>query len=252
MLPYIHYPVLLNIGSLKIHTFGLMIALGFIVAILLVIKFGKEKGYRIDHLTNIAFISLFSGTIGARVLYVLERWDLYKDYLFDIIKVWEGGMAWFGGLIFAILASYIYMKANKLNFLKVSDICAIPLAVGLFIGRIGCLLGDGGHVGKITTSFLGVMVNGELRHYTVVYEFMFLIPLIILLFLLRKKEYFDGALFMIFLGGYSIGRFFTDFFRADPTYWGLTAPQIISAVMFTIISIFLIKRLLKRNKVITS
>ncbi len=221
MIPYIYHPILFQIGPIKIFTWGFIAALAFLAAYILLIKTSKLNK---KHLENIFFIILISSIIGSRILYLIEY---PPKTFFDIIKIWEGGLSLYGGLILTVISSIIYTKINKLKFIKYANSFTLPIILGLIIGRIACLVGDGGHLGKTTTFFLGTLVNNQILHYTALYSIIALS--VIFLILLKTKQKFS-----LFLVLYGLARFFIDFTRADPTYFSLTIAQYSSIVIFII------------------
>lgn len=227
MIPYIYKPILAQIGPFTIYTWGTIAALGFLLAYILLIK--KSKLPR-KHLDNIFFISLLTSIIGSRLLHLIE---FPPKTLFDIIKIWKGGLSFYGGLVLAVLFSYIYIKKYKLNFKRYANAFTLPVVLGLTIGRIGCLVGDGGHLGKITASVLGTLVNGILYHYTALYSITALTLIFIILTKIKQK-------FIFFLILYGPARFIVDIFRADPAYLSLTLAQYFSIIIF-IIGLILLK-----------
>ena len=137
----------------------------------------------------------------------------------------------YGGLIGALITGGLYLKKAKLNFLKTADILAPAIALGIFIGRIGCFLIND-HQGAVTSLPWAIQwADGSLRHPIALYLSLNGLILFFVLLKLRKKLIKPGQLFFIFLAWYAISRFFLDFLRAsdtvlaDPHYWGLTISQ---------------------------
>jgi len=183
-------------------------------------------------------------------MYVLGSWSyFFPNDILSIFKIWEGGLSWVGGLIGGIVAGFLYIRFNKLKFWKYADAVAPSIAIGHAIGRIGCILGDGGHVGKLTTMPWGFLVNGEIRHVTAWYGLIIESFNFFILWKLRKKKYYDGFLLMLYILLYSTFRFIIDFFRVDPTYYYLTATQWILIVLFLISGYFLFKNLKGKIKI---
>lgn len=226
-IPYIYHPVLFQIGPITIYTWGLIATLAFLASYFLLIKTSKLQRYYTE---NIFFIILLSSIIGSRILYLIEY---PPKELFDIIKVWEGGLSLFGGIILAIIASLIYVRKHKLNFMQYANSFTLPLTLGLIIGRIGCLIGDGGHLGKITALPIGALVLGQLYHYIALYEIIIFSFIFIILLKVKRK-------FSFFLILYGISRFMLDFLRIDTTYFGLTFAQYLAIVTF-ILGLVLLK-----------
>ena len=248
-LPYKSY-ISWNIGPLTIHAFGLMVALAFLVATLLAVREAKRRRLDSERIYGLVIWLIVGGIFGSRILYVIGNWSYFFPHdIFAIFKVWEGGMDWIGGFLGAIVTGFLYLKFNRLKFWKYADTLAPSIAIGHAIGRIGCILGDGGHVGKLTTMPWGFLVNNEIRHVTAWYGLILESFNFFILWKLRKKKYFDGFLLMTYIFIYSIGRFIIDFFRVDPVYYGLTGTQWILIALFLISGFSLFKNLKKKIRI---
>lgn len=245
---YIYYPEI-KLGTLTIYTWGLIVAIGFLVGITLAARYGKKKGFREDNIYGLAFYILLGAIIGARIAYILAHLDTYREDLVEIFRVWNGGMSFFGGLVGSTVLGYAYMKIKKLDFGGYTDLLAPYIALGHAIGRLGCVLGDGGHLGKPTNLPWGVIHEGAARHPGALYEMIALPFLFVFLIKLRKRELKTGNLFLLYIIGYSILRIGIDFLRAEPTHYGLTNTQWGLVTASTISIILLIKkREKKKNK----
>ena len=225
---YYYYPVLFDLGLVKIYTWGLIVAIGVYLAYYFLKKSGCD-----EHCERLFFLSLVLGFLGSRILYITGHLNEFSSIL-DLIAVWSGGLDWSGGFFLALIGFYVYTKYYKLSFLKYADKFTLPLVLGFMISRIGCVFGDGGHLGRETEFVLGAMVNGIRRHYTAVYSVFGLGVLFLILYKLSKNKSFEGYLFSMYLILYGVGRFFSDFLRADPTYFGFTFAQYIAILSFGI------------------
>lgn len=252
MLPY--GPIIeFHLGPLTIQSWGLMVALGFIVGILLILWQARRAGEKTDKLLDLVLWVFIASMIGSRVFYVLLFWQDFAGHWVDALKVWNGGMVFYGGLLFAVAVFMLFARRHKLNLWVLSDWAAPALAIGTAIGRIGChLIQD--HPGRITTVTWGIMINGELRHETAMYlVFSNLIIFLILWLWLRKSQKLPvGALFYIYLIWEGTTRFAIDFWRAtdlpnsDPRFWGLTISQYIG-IGLVVAGIIVLSYLWKRR-----
>jgi len=245
MIDYIYHPTI-KLGPVTIFTWGLLVALGFLTGIMLAARHGKKRGLKEDDVYGLCFYILLGAIIGSRVLYVVTNLGAFSEDLLGVFKVWNGGMEFIGGLGGGILAAYIYTKVKKLYFMRYADLLAPYLALGHAIGRIGCILGDGGHLGKPTNMPWGVVYEGVARHPCAFYEMIALVVLFLVLIKLRKRSMKIGMLFLSYIIGYSILRFGIDFLRADPTYYGLTGTQW-GLTLASIVAVILIARIRKRR-----
>lgn len=133
---------LFKIGFFELRIYSLM----YIIALFVGIKIAQmdyiSRKRSLDDkktIEDFAFICLFSGLIGARIYYVLLRWEFYKDNLSEIIKVWHGGLAIHGGIIGGIIAIFIYSKIKRVDFFALTDLAVSPLILGQALGRLGNL-----------------------------------------------------------------------------------------------------------------
>lgn len=241
MIPHVYHPVLFSIGPVKIYTWGLIVFLSFLISYFLLTKLTKNK-----KIHNLAFYIILGAIIGSRILNYILFYSEYNSFI-EIFKIWQGGLEISGGFIGAFILGYIYIKLNKLKFWKTADILTIPITLGIALGRIACIIGDGGHLGKQTTFFLGTQVNNQILHYTAIYSFIAMSILFFILLYLRTKKLFRGFLFTFTLIYYGITRFLIDFTRADPTYYGLTFAQYICIILFIIGTVILINKTFKNR-----
>ncbi len=242
---YIYYPTI-HLGPITIYTWGLLVAIGFLVGILLAVKHGKKKGFREDDIYGLCFYVLLGAIIGARLIFIITNLDLFSNDILGVFKVWHGGMDFIGGLGGGVLAGSIFIKVKKLDFLGYVDLLAPYIAIGHAIGRLGCVLGDGGHLGKATNLPWGIVHEGVARHPAAFYEMLALIILFVVLLKLRKKNMEKGMLFASYVIGYSILRFGIDFLRADRIVYGLTGTQW-GLILASIAAVFLIRKVKKKR-----
>lgn len=156
-------PYLFKIGFFELRIYSLMYIVALLVAIYIAKRDSLAKKRGIDNLKLIedfAFNEIFCGLIGARIYYVLLRWDLYKHSLLDIVKVWEGGLAIHGGIIGGIIGAYIFCKIRSCKFWVLTDLAVAPLLLGQAFGRIGNLANGEIH-GFPTFTPLSVILKGN-------------------------------------------------------------------------------------------
>ena len=239
----------INLGLFHIYSWGLLVAIGFIAGTGLAVREAKKHNIHKDHIYNIVTWLIIGGLLGARILHVISNWQEFSAQPLEILMIWKGGLDFFGGFFIAAFAGAWYVRKHKLKVPLLFDIFAPAMAIGHAFGRIGCMLGDGGHVGKLTTMPWGVLVTtadspfyGTVRHWTALYEFLALVAIFFVLIWLRKKKHFDGAIFSWYLVMYGAYRFLNDFLRVDSTYLGLTVAQYGALVMLIAGSIVLWKK----------
>ena len=246
MIPYTTYPVLLDLGFLKIYSWGFMVALAFIAATILAAKEAKRKNISPEKIYSLVTYIIIGAIIGSRVGYLLFNLNNLTTFL-DIFKFWEGGLSFHGGFVGGVLFGFFYIKKNNLNFWNIADICAPSIPLAQAIGRIGCFL-RGCCYGIETALPWGINYLGEIRHPTQLYSSLALLIIFIFLSKQKYKKSFNGALFLTYIMIYSTFRFLIEFIRTEPRILlGLTGAQIVSIILFAI-SLFLFLKFRKLFK----
>lgn len=241
MIPYKIFPMF-QLGHMHINMYGIMFALSVLVASLLAAREAKKRKINPKVIWDLVFYLLLGILIGARLFYILFYWPKETPLtLLGSLAIWEGGLAFFGGLIGALATGYIYAKKKKLNFWVYADIFAVPLVIGHIFGRLGDYF-TGGHPGKVTNLPWAIYLDNALRHPVVLYEIIGLIIITAILLNLRKHKFFKGFLFSSYVILYSIQRMILDFFRiesTDPRYLGLTPTQHLVIILFVLSAAFI-------------
>jgi phosphatidylglycerol:prolipoprotein diacylglycerol transferase len=254
------YPVLISIGFIKIYSYGIFIAIAFIVALRWLKRKADKEGIEPSTLMDLGLYILISAIIGSRALYVIYNYQYYLRHPLEIILLTKGGLIFYGGLILALLTGIIFINRRKLHFWRCVDLIAPSLALGQSIGRIGCFL-SGCCYGKPTKLFWGVKFPSEslaATHYgssylhpTQLYISLVSIGIFAYLNYKLKNRQFLGEVFTLYLILYSIFRFLIEFVRGDnPLFlFSLTISQVISIFLF-LMGVFLWYRL-KRERLIS-
>ncbi|WMJ23129.1 prolipoprotein diacylglyceryl transferase [Paludicola sp. MB14-C6] len=250
------YNDLFRIGSLTIHSYGVMISIGILFAILLATKRTKSKGLNTDHVLNIIILCMVFGFLGAKILYCIVE---LPTFLENPMSFFSGsGFVVYGGIIGGLIAAILYCRIKKINFLNYFDLMIPSVALAQGFGRIGCFLA-GCCYGKETNSFFGVTFhnseiapNGVKLIPTQLFSSAgdFLIMAILLVY--AKKERKAGKVGAVYLILYSIGRFIIEYFRND--YRGnvggfLSTSQFISLIIIIAGGLFLLLDTVKFKKV---
>lgn len=213
---------LFDIFGIHIRGYGLMIAIGIIVASVIFINKGKKKNYDEDSLLNIIICTVVFGMIGAKLLFIItEIKNIIKDP--SILLNIGNGFVVYGGIFGGILGIYIYCKRKSWNMFEIIDMVVPALAIAQGFGRIGCFLA-GCCYGKVTTSQFGVIFPQNSLAYppgvplipTQLYSsaFDFILGLFLLYYCRKKRN--NGTAMSMYLILYSIGRFIIEIFRDDP------------------------------------
>ena len=141
---------------LTVKSYGTMVVIGLIAAIILLRRFAKFLGHNPEHVTNAAVYSVISGIVGARIFYVIHYYDQFRGDFLRVFAVWTGGLELLGGVFAAFIVILIYLKIHKLPILDYLDVLAIALLLALSFGRVGCFL-NGCCFGKPTSCSLGIV-----------------------------------------------------------------------------------------------
>lgn len=249
--------VLIDLGIIKIYWYAALLFIAFLTGGILAIKESKKWKISEDFMINLFFYLIPISLIGARLYYVLFNLDYYLINPISIFKVWEGGLAIHGGIIFALIFIIFYTKKYKINTLRITDILVVSLILGQAIGRWGNFFNGEAH-GPATTletlksmhipNFIieGMNIGGVYYQPTFLYESILCIIGFIILIAIKNTKYLKlGQLTSIYLIWYGIVRLFIESSRTDSLMLGgLKMAQLISLVMIIIgiISFLLIRR----------
>lgn len=254
------YPELFKIGPFTVYSYGLMLGIAFIAGSYLLTEEIKRKNLTPNLATEVTLLAIIFGIVGGKLFHLLENWS---DFVSDPIGMAfnPGGLTFYGGLILAIIAIWIYLRIKKIPFLYIADAAAPALAIAYGIGRIGChLAGDGDYGiptdlpwgtnyenGTVPPSIMfrgseiaanypgGIVPDNTPLHPTPIYEFLAGLLIFFILWKLRKKPWADGKLFMLYLVFSGISRVLVEIIRLNPRYiFGLSEAQLISAGLIII------------------
>ena len=237
------HPVLLDLGILKIYSYGFMLALSFLTGILLAARRSGSRGITSETIYDLSIILVLGAVIGSRGLYIITHRDNFESFL-DIVAIWQGGATYYGGLLLAVAGAAIYLKKKKIPFFRVADITAPSIAAGVFITRLGCFL-SGCCFGNPTSCPTGVVFPagspaghyhaGVSIHPTQLYSSLYGLMIFLILIFIDRKRHFDGFLFSWLCILYGAARFNVDFFRHYDDLaivaGGLTDNQMISIAL---------------------
>ncbi|MFA8437322.1 prolipoprotein diacylglyceryl transferase [Pueribacillus sp. YX66] len=240
--------VAFQLGPISIYWYGVIIATGVLLALILANREGKRLGLPKDTFTDLLMWAVPFAIIGARAYYVIFEWDAYKNNPSKIFAIWEGGIAIHGALIGAVITAIVFARLKGLSFWKLADIAAPSVLLGQAIGRWGNFMNQEAHGGPVTREFLeGLMlpdfiinqmyIDGTYYHPTFLYESLWSFAGVILLLLLRKVSLRRGEIFLTYAIWYSIGRLFIEGLRTDSLLVGDTSIRIAQVVSVLIIVI---------------
>ena len=217
-------PVAFNVFGLSVRWYGLFIAMGMALAIILAKYTCKYRGVNYESLLDVVLISLPIGIIGARLYYVAFELDSYKNNLIEILDIRAGGLAIHGGIIFALISAFIVARHKKMNFFKMADAAAPTIIIAQAIGRWGNFFNSEAHGGAVSYNFIqnfpyfiqqGMHIEGIYYHPTFLYESLWDFTVFIILMIILRRNKKVGIVFFTYIGLYSIGRFFIEGLRTD-------------------------------------
>lgn len=227
------FPVLYKGPFFIIYTYGVFVALAFLIGAALLSDEAKRRGLDEDVIYNLCFLLLLTGIISARLLYVVLNWDYFKTDLWEVIKLQHGGLVWFGGWAGAVLGGFFYIKRKRLSVVAIFDLFAPYTALAQSIGRIGCFF-NGCCYGREGSWGVFFPAHGRILWPVQLLDALSLLVIFVILRLTREKLE-KGRTFIFYLMLVSLQRFLMEFIRADmrPFYFGLSIFQWISVVLFT-------------------
>lgn len=233
-------PTLLKLGPFEIRYYGIIFVLGFILAYFFINHLAKQRNLKLtkEDILDLLFYLIIGTITGARIFEILfYNLKYYLENPFEMLAIWHGGLSFHGGFVGAIIACCLYCRKKKINFYDLADICVVPLAFGLFLGRIANFI-NGELVGRITEVPWCVKFKSYegCRHPSQLYESFKNLVIFSILWFLKDKKLKKGIMFWSFVLIYSAFRFFVEFFRAPDEQigfiLGLTMGQWINLVMF--------------------
>ena len=218
------HPIAFELGPLSIHWYGIMVALGFLAGLWTASRRGLSAGIAAEKILDLGPWLIVGAIVGARTLYVISYWQeqFAGGSFWDIFKVWNGGLVYYGGLIGATLAGVIYIRRKKLPLWTLADIVAPSIALGYVFGRIGCLL-NGCCYGRACDLPWAIRfppgnaMNAPTFpvHPTELYESLLNLGLYAGLAWLYRHKRFEGQVFGAYLVCYALLRSFVELFRGD-------------------------------------
>jgi len=216
------HPVLIDFGSIKIYSYGFMIAVGVLLAVAyLVIRGRKEVNLTFDQANNLFLILFAAAFIGGKVFLFFEDPSRYAHNPKQLFT--GSGFVFYGSFLFAVPAMLWFFKRNKLPVYQMLDIMAVVTCLVHLFGRVGCFMA-GCCYGKPTTGAFGVVFTdphcqarplGTPLYPTQLLEAGYIFVVMVFLLLLRARKEFHGQLFVLYLMLYAVGRFVLEYFRGD-------------------------------------
>lgn len=263
----------ISVFGFEINYYGIVIAIGMVLALMLVLREAKLTGQNTENYYDLAIFVILFGVIGARLYYVIFEWDMYKNDLLSIFNIRNGGLAIYGGVLAGILTAYVFSRIKKLSFMQILDTAVLGLLVGQILGRWGNFFNReafGGYtdnlfamqikldeVGGIITDSISKnikIVDGIEYiqvHPTFLYESLWNLALLAIIMIYKKHRKFDGEIISIYMMGYGLGRFLIEGLRTDQLLLPgihVAVSQVVSIVMIVIgAGVVIYKRFMKKG-----
>ena len=228
----------IDLFGIEIAYYGIIIGTAILLGFWIAAREAKRTGQNPENYLDMGIIGVIAGIVGARLYYVIISWDMYKDNLLDIFNLREGGLAIYGGVIAAVISVLVLAKVKHLSAPQIFDTIAMALLNGQMLGRWGNFFNReafGGYTDSLFAMRLPLDavrssdVTEQMRrhieridgvsyiqvHPTFLYESLWCMVLLIILFAYRKHKKYEGELFLMYLFGYGLGRFWIEGLRTD-------------------------------------
>lgn len=247
-----------SIFGFQIAFYGVIIGIGIFCGILLAAHIAKLEKLNPDLIWDFAIYAIVFSIIGARVYYVIFAWDTYKNDLLSIFNTRKGGLAIYGAVIAAFITLWVYCRIKQQSFLQIADICVPALVLGQIIGRWGNFM-NREVFGEYTDSLLAMRLPIEAVrssdisesisshivegtnyiqvHPTFLYEGLWNLALLVFMLWYRRHKKFRGEMWLLYLGGYGLGRAWIEGIRTDTLFiphTTIAVSQVLAVVLFVI------------------
>ena len=226
-------PIAFTLFGWPIHWYGVIIAAGFLLAVLYCSHISPRFGVKQDDLLDVLIAGVPLGIVGARLYYIIFYLDLFRRAVGSLdfgamVRIWDGGLAIYGGVIMAVLVGVVVCRIKKISFFAMADVCVFGLLIGQAVGRWGNFVNVEAYGGETTLPWrMGIVeyaANGTARylevHPTFLYESLWnIVGLIVLIVIAKRWRKFDGQMFFSYLVWYGVGRGFIEGLRTDSLYF---------------------------------
>ena len=247
----------ITVFGFDIAYYGMLIGLGILAGIFIAAAEAKRTKQKTEDYYDLTIYAVIFSIIGASLYYVIFSWDMYKDDLLSIFNIRQGGLAIYGGVIAAIITVCIFAKKRKMSAPLIMDTAGLGLVAGQMIGRWGNFFNREAF-GEYTDGLLAMRlpldavrssdVTELMRkhmetvdgvsyiqvHPTFLYESLWCLMVLVVMLLYRKYKKFDGEVFLLYLFGYGVGRFWIEGLRTDQLLipgWGFPVSQALAGVL---------------------
>ena len=245
--------VLLSIGPINIYWYSFLIFLSLIIGLIIIKLECKRKDIDFNFILDLVCYLVPIAIIGARLFYVIFKFDSFKYNLLSVFYIWEGGLAIYGAIISSIIFIIYYCKKHNKDILTILDLSVPSLILGQAIGRWGNFFNQEAYGSIASLGFLkdlhipnfiidNMYIDNAYRQPTFLYESIWCIIGFIILMIIRKCINKKGSITSIYLIFYGIGRFMIESLRSDSLYIGIFKVSQIVSIIMIIIGIFILVR----------
>lgn len=247
------YPILIQLGHFPLRTYGVVVALLFLLALWLSSREAKRRDIDPALIKDFAFYALFGGIAGARLYFIVFSDPAYfLDRPWEILAVWHGGLGIIGAIFGGLLTALWYCRKKNLPFWRLADVLAPGIILGQAVGILACLA-TGDSYGRPTdlawaityTDPRAMAPQNVALHPVEIYEMAAYFLVFILVWGARAKSKVEGSVFLTYLAGYGAARLFVEFFRGNPAIfaWGIPAAQVfgVALLLMSIAGVFVIR-----------
>ena len=250
-------PILFELGQFPVRSYGLMMALAFIVGIVVARRRAKAAGLDPDVIIDFAFFVILASIAGARAVHVIVQWDYYRGDPLSILRLWEGGLAQYGGIAAGVATGMLFFVRRRIDPWMGADIVAPSVALGIAIGRIGCFL-NGCCYGTACdlpwavtfhpASIAGQHLHDAALHPTQIYESLAALAVFFVLLAVDRRKPYHGFLLWLLIILLAAYRFFIDPIRqyeatamaVEGAGFSLTMNQVMGLVLIAVSIGFLV------------
>ncbi|MFP4476570.1 MAG: prolipoprotein diacylglyceryl transferase [Desulfatibacillaceae bacterium] len=216
------YPTLIKFGPVAIRSYGLLIAMGVLLAMMIVVRLARREGIDSERLLDMGFWGVLVGLVTSRIGYVLVEWEAFSGRPLAIFRLWEGGLVFYWGLIGGVAVFLYYIRRHRLPFWKTLDIGVVGVALAHGFGRLGCLMAGCcfGEACELPWAVVfehpeSLAPTGIPLHPTQLYAALHNFAIFGILYVFFARRKFDGQILGMYFVLYAAARFTVEFFRGD-------------------------------------
>lgn len=242
-------PIAFKIGSLEIYWYGIIIGIGFLVAMILALRQCKKYDIPDEDVIDVVMWGAIFALLGAKIYYVVFNWSIYNNNILEIFTSWQKGLAIYGAIIGATLGALICCKIQKKDFLKLMDYLIVFFPLGQTIGRWANFVNQEAYGNAVVWEQMPWRMKGSAIfegavHPTFLYESLWCLLVFIFLLWFRNRTKLKGEVLSAYLVTYAIGRFFIEGIRTDSLMLGsFRISQLLSALLIIVIGgLFIFRR----------